>query len=116
MNKFKVAFKGIKDAFKHKAVRIQFVLGILAIIGGLLIKLDYYEWLAFIICIVLVIGAEIFNTCIEKLCDLYSKENDERIRLIKDLSSGAVLVFSIGALIVCIFTVIRRILWVIKNY
>lgn len=110
MNKFKVAFNGIKVAFKHKAVIIQCVLGIFAIIGGLIINLDYYEWLVFIICIALVIGAEIFNTCIEKLCDLYSTEKDERIRLIKDLSSGAVLVFSIGALVVCIFTVLRRIL------
>jgi len=110
MEKFKVAFKGIKDALKHKAVIIQCVLGVLAVIGGLIIKLDYYEWLAFIICIVLVIGSEIFNTCIEKLCDLYTTEKDERIRLIKDLSSGAVLVFSLGALVVCIFVVLRRIL------
>jgi len=110
MNKFKVAFRGIKDAFSHKAVRIQCVLAVLAIIGGLIIKLDFYEWLAFIICIVLVIGAEIFNTCIEKLCDLYSEEKDERIRLIKDLSSGAVLVFSLGALVVCILVVLRRVL------
>lgn len=110
MNKFKVAFIGIKDSLKHRAVRIQFILGMFAIIGGLIIKLDYYEWLAFIICIVSVIGAEIFNTCIEKLCDLYSEEKNEKIRLIKDLSSSAVLIIAIGALVVCIFVVLRRIL------
>ena len=51
MKKFKDSFNGLKIALNHKAVRIQIVLGILAVIGGLIIRLDFYEWLAFIICI-----------------------------------------------------------------
>lgn len=108
MKKFSDAFNGLKLAFTHKAVLIQIILGVLAIIGGIIIKLDYYEWLAFIICIVLVIGSEIINTAIENICNYLNTEKDERIRIIKDLSSAAVLINSIGALIVCIFVVIRR--------
>ena len=52
MKKFSDAFSGLKTALKHKAVIIQIVLGIMAIIGGLIIKLDYNEWLAFIMCII----------------------------------------------------------------
>lgn len=108
MKKFLDAFNGLKIALSHKAVVIQIVLGIMAIIGGIIIKLDYYEWLAFIICIVLVVFAEIFNTAIEKIGDYFNTEKDEKIRTIKDLSSAAVLVSAIGALVVCIICTVRR--------
>lgn len=108
MKKFKDAFNGLKLALKEKSVIIQVILGICAIIGGFIIRLDIYEWLAFMICIGLVISLEIANSVIEKLCDLYSKEYDERIKKIKDMSSAFVLVASIFALIVCILVTIRR--------
>lgn len=109
MKKFMDAFNGLKVALSHKAVVIQIVLGILAIIGGIIIKLDYYEWLAFIICISLVILCEIFNTSIENIGNYLNINKDNKIKTIKDLSSAAVLVSAIGALIVCVLTVIRRI-------
>lgn len=109
MKKFLDAFNGLKIAFTHKAVLIQLLLALMAIVGGIIIKLDYYEWLAFIICISLVILSEIFNTSIEKIGDYLNLEKDERIKVIKDLSSGAVLVSAIGALVVCIMVLIKRI-------
>ena len=109
MKKFLDALDGLKTALNHKSVLIQFILAILAVIGGIIIKLDYYEWLAFIICISLVITSEILNTAIEKIGDYLNLEKDERIKVIKNLSSGAVLMSAIGSLIICIFTIIRRI-------
>ena len=110
MKKFKFAFEGLRYAFKQKAVLTQAILAILALIGGAIIRLDNYEWLAFIICIAGVISLEIVNSVIENLCDLYLKEYDIRIKHIKDMASGAVLVFCIGALIVCVLCVLRRII------
>ena len=89
---------------------VQFILGLMALIGGFIIRLDHYEWLAFIICIAMVITAEIINTAIEKIGNYLNSEYDERIKTIKDLSSGSVLVASLGALAVCILCVIERIL------
>lgn len=109
MNKFKYAINGLKDALKEKAVITQCILGIMAIIGGIIIKLDHYEWLAFIICIGLVISLEICNSVIESLCDLYSVEKNEKIRKIKDMAAAAVLVSCIAALVVCILCLTRRI-------
>ena len=109
MKKFSDAFNGLRIAINHKAVVIQIVLGIMAIIGGLIIHLDYYEWLAFIVCIVLVIMCEVFNTAVERIGDYLNIEKDERIKVIKDLSSAAVLISCIGALIICIAVVIKRI-------
>ena len=108
--KFACTFKGLKLALKHKAVAIQFVLGLMAIIGGFIIRLDHYEWLSFIICIAMVIAMEIMNTAIERLGDYLNEGQDERIGMIKDLSGAAVLVASLGALAVCICCVIRRLI------
>lgn len=109
MKKFLDAYNGLKTALKHKAVMIQIVFGIMAIAGGAIIRLDEYEWLSFIICIALVILCEIFNTAIEKIGDYLNDQHDERIRTIKDLSSAAVLVSAIGAFLVCLTVLIRRI-------
>lgn len=109
MKKFIDAFNGLKIALSHKAVVLQIVLGVMAIIGGIIIKLDYYEWLAFIICIALVVLCEIFNTSIERIGDYLNIKEDQKIKVIKDLSSAAVLVSAIGALAICIATIIKRI-------
>ena len=110
MKKFADAFHGLKLALGHRAVLIQCILGVMAVIGGLVISLDHYEWLAFVICIGLVILCEIFNTAIEKIGAYLNEEQDERIRTIKDLSSGAVLVAALTALAVCIICVLRRLI------
>lgn len=109
MKKFLDAFNGLKIAFSHKAVVTQVVLGVLAIIGGVIIKLDYYEWLAFIICIALVILCEVFNTAIERIGDYLNINEDSKIKVIKDLSSAAVLVSAMGSLAICIAVIIKRI-------
>ena len=106
--KFADSFNGLRIALKHRAIKVQFILGGLAIIGGLIIRLDHYEWLAFIICIFSVISMEIMNTAIERVSDYLNTQTDERIRIIKDLSSAAVLAASMGALAVCIKCLIRR--------
>lgn len=110
MKKFLDALHGLKIAVNHKSVIIQVFLGIIAIIGGLIIKLDYYEWLSFIICIGLVISLEVMNTAIERIGDYLNIEKDEKIRKIKDLSSGAVLISAIMSAIICLLTFLRRIL------
>ena len=109
INKFRYSFEGLKACLKDKSIVIQLILGILAVIGGFIIRLDFYEWLAFIICIGMVISSEIFNSIIEHLCNLYTSEYNEKIKLIKDLGSAAVLVTGIASLTVCILCLIRRI-------
>ncbi len=108
MKKFSDAFHGLNSALKHRAVKVQCVLAAMAIIGGVIIRLDFYEWLAFVVCIALVITGEVMNTAIERIGDYLNQNEDPRIREIKDLSSAAVLVSSLGALAVCIMCVIRR--------
>jgi Diacylglycerol kinase len=46
-----------------------------------------------------VLAAEIFNTAIEKICDIIHPEFDKRIGFIKDISAGAVLLMTIVSII-----------------
>ena len=43
MKKFADAFRGLGLALREKSVRIQCVLGLMAVIGGIIIRLDFYE-------------------------------------------------------------------------
>jgi diacylglycerol kinase (ATP) len=54
--------------------------------------------------------AEIFNTCLERLCDLVSTERNPDIKFIKDLAAGAVLVASVIAVIIGLFIFLPRII------
>ena len=108
MNKFKVAFKGLFLAFKHHAVIIQGILGIMALIGAYILKFNYIEYIIFILCIGLVIALEIVNTTIERICDLIDINYNEKIKDIKDISSGAVLVVAIMSFIICLIIVINK--------
>lgn len=47
-----------------------------------------------------VLSSEIFNTAIEKLCDIVQPEFDRRIGFIKDIAAGAVILMTIVSVIV----------------
>ena len=98
--KFKPAFDGIAGALRHRSVRLQFFLGLLAVLAGILLKLSYLEWIAFILCIGMVLTAELINTAIEFLCNRITTLYDPDIKVIKDVSSGAVLISSIAAAVI----------------
>lgn len=47
-----------------------------------------------------VLSAEIFNTAVEKICDIIQPDFDKRIGFIKDIAAGAVVLTAIAAVIV----------------
>ena len=49
-----------------------------------------------------VISAELFNTSLETVCDLITKERSCYIRIAKDISAAAVLVFALAATAVAV--------------
>ncbi len=109
-HKFLPAFRGLfSDGWKDHGIRTQMILAGLAVCAAFILRLSAMEWCAGIICAGMVIAAEILNTAVEKLCDLYSEQYDERIRVIKDLAAGAVLAASIAALTVALIILAKHI-------
>lgn len=47
-----------------------------------------------------VLSAEIFNTAIEKVCDIIQPDFDKRIGFIKDIAAGAVVLMAIVSVII----------------
>jgi diacylglycerol kinase len=73
---------------------------------GLWLQLRSYEWLAIVLCIGFVLTSEIINTSIERMANFLTKEQNEHIKVIKDLGSAAVLVSALTATVVGLIIVI----------
>ncbi|MCH5229435.1 MAG: diacylglycerol kinase family protein [Muribaculaceae bacterium] len=98
---FSFAFKGIFYLFSHEShAIIHLFAAVVVIVGGFLFRINAIEWCIISICIGSVFMAEAFNTAIEKLADKISLDKDPLIGIAKDLSAGAVLLFSISTIIV----------------
>jgi diacylglycerol kinase (ATP) len=97
---FKYAFEGIKIFFKSEHNAWLHLSGTIAtIVLAVIAHVSRVEIIALTFTIGLVWIAELFNTAIEKMMDFVSMEQDPRIRFIKDLSAGAVLIAAVVAVI-----------------
>jgi len=106
---FHNAFRGVAHFLRSaKNNRIHFPLAVLAFGGGVYFDLPRCEWLAILLAIALVLSAEAFNTALERLCDAVKPGPDHRIRRIKDISAGAVLITAIIALAVALIVFLPR--------
>jgi diacylglycerol kinase (ATP) len=94
-------WKGILYLFLyHRNMRIIFMLGIAAFLLGVYFNLRGIELVALCVTITLVFMAEIFNTAIEMLMDMLTHKYRMRIRLIKDIAAGIVVITCLNALAV----------------
>lgn len=104
------AFRGLGYCWHQLNFRLHLLAIIFVTVAGTFYKINKLEWLAIIICCSLVLAMEMLNTAIEKLCDLFTKEINPLIKIIKDVSAGAVLVCAIGSLIIGAIIFVPKIL------
>ena len=98
---FSYALKGIGTVFKEEFnARVHLLAALVVVVLGFVLKVSAWEWIILILVMGGVFTMELINTSIEKLADLYSSEFNPKIKKIKDLSAGAVLVASITALLI----------------
>lgn len=83
---------------------------IMVIIAGLLFHISISEWIAVFFAIGLVLAAEAINSAIERLSDVVQPEKDDRIRDVKDISAGAVLICAIAAAVIGIIIFLPKLL------
>jgi len=110
-NSFKYAIEGIWTSFKtERNMKIHIFIMILVIIAGIILKINKSEWIICIILFAIVIGSELFNTSIETIVDMVMPEKNEKAKIAKDVSAGAVLVVAIEAAIIGLVIFVPRIL------
>ena len=84
----------------ERNMRIHLAAALAAMLIGFILGLDVGQWVVIVICIALVLAAEMLNTAIEHLVDMISPEYDSHAKAAKDIAAGVVLVFAVASVIV----------------
>ena len=104
LHSFKYALNGLWHLWKTEInFRIHIFASITVTTLGWLVEITRTKWLIIIICVGIVLGAEAFNSAIERICDLVSPGKNIQIKIIKDISAAAVLIVSVMAAIIGLF-------------
>lgn len=108
---FKYAFNGLKILMiEEHNFRIHFIFSVIAVLLGIILKIDIIEWVFVCMSIALVVSMEAINSAIENLADFVSPEKNERIKKVKDISAFAVLSCAIMSLVVGCIVFIPKII------
>ncbi len=104
------ASQGIKYVFLQQSFLLMFLIAIGTLILGFWLQIFYFEWLIIIFLIGSILSLEILNTVLEKTLDFLEPYISDKIRMIKDLIAGAVLIACLTALILGFIIFIPKIL------
>ena len=97
LNAFRGVFMMIKTERNFQVELLAFLINLFFIFY---FELSYTDAALVLITSFAVLSAEIFNTAIEKICDIIQPNFDKRIGFIKDIAAGAVMLTAIAAVIV----------------
>ena len=113
---FGYAFKGIDDVIKHEPnMKIHVLVAILVVIMAFILKVSIIEWIILVLLIGAVLAAETINTTIENLVDMYTKEYDEKAKIVKDTAAGTVLILAITSAIIGLIIFIPKIIYLLES-
>lgn len=113
---FGYALKGIDDVVSNEPnMKIHVSVAILVVIMAFLLKVSMMEWIILVLLIGAVLAAETINTTIENLVDMYTKEYNEKAKVVKDTAAGTVLILAITAAIIGLMILIPKIILVLES-
>lgn len=101
LRSFGYAWKGIRSCIgKEQNLSFHLLATPTVVAAGYLAGITRTEWMLVILCIGLVIAAELFNSAIEQLVNLVSPQRHPLAGRVKDIAAGAVLVCAATAAII----------------
>lgn len=108
---FGYAFKGLAYACRTQLnFRIHLIVMFIALLLGWYLKLSVNEWLWILLCITMVLTAELLNTSIEILTDLVSPGYNEKAGHVKDVAAAAVTITAFFAVVTGCIVLIPKII------
>jgi len=105
-HKFGDALRGLKLGIRgHSSFFVHFFFAALALAAAAVLRCVLWEWCILILCIGMVMTAELFNSALETLFRGLDEATRERSWRCLDIAAGAVLLASITAALlgVCVF-------------
>ena len=127
-NKKKTSNSNFLDAWKNaingiiyatttqRNVKIQLVIAVVVVIVSLFFDLNRAEFLCFLFTIILILFAEMCNTAIETVVDLYVDVYHPKAKIAKDVAAGGVVITAINAIIVAYFLFFDKISDISLNF
>lgn len=107
---FANAGAGFAFAFRtQRNMKIHLAVAVVALALGFAFSIAPAEWLAVVVCIVVVFALECLNTAVESVVDLVSPGYHELAKRAKDCAAAAVFVAAIGAVVVEAVILVPRI-------
>ncbi len=107
---FKHAFNGLFHFMQNdRNGKIHFTICLLVALAGWYVSLSAIEWISLLICFALVIGLEMCNHALEKLCDAVHPDKHPLIKTVKDVAAGAVLWSAIISVVIGLLIFIPKI-------
>ncbi len=101
VERFSVAWRGVKiTVHGETSFRIHLLVTVLLLLASVILQMSRLEWCLVGLCITMVLGAELFNTSLERIARAITREEDSNIRDALDIASGAVLVVVFGVVLV----------------
>lgn len=98
------ALNGIIYAITTQSnIKKQLIIAVVVMLVSLFFDLSRAEFLCLIFTVVLIIIAEMVNTAIETVVDLYTELYHPKAKIAKDVGAGAVVIAAINAIIVAYF-------------
>src|ERR671916_2210488 len=98
---FEHAYRGMIYAVRtQRNMRFHVIVAVVVLVASLLVGVRKLELAVLVLTILLVFVTELFNTAMEFVVDLATREYHPLAKLVKDVSAGGVLVSRVGALLV----------------
>ena len=111
LRSFGYAMEGFRTAVTtERNIKVQLAVGAVAVVAGIVCRLDALSWVLVVLCIGLVLFAELVNTSIEAIVDLATQELHPLAKRAKDIAAASVFTLSIMAAIVGVIVFARAIL------
>lgn len=105
---FGYAIEGFRTAVAtERNIKVQLLVGVFAIVAGVVLKIDALSWVLVLLCIGLVLFAELVNTSIEAIVDLATQDLHPLAKRAKDIAAASVFTLSITAAVVGIIVFAR---------
>ena len=91
------AARGFRLAIRQANLRIMLAIAGVVVVLAAILDVSAGSWAILLLCIAVVLGAELLNSALETLADRVEPDQDPAIRDTKDIAAAAVLVVSVIA-------------------
>ncbi len=99
--KFRDAFRGFAAGVRRQnSFAVHFAVATAVVIAAAALRLGHTEWCILLLCIMVVLIAEMFNSALEYMARAITGESNPHVGNALDIGSAAVLIASAGAIVV----------------